>query len=68
MPNYNLGQQYEKEILSLLRKRNLLPEDLHGNDAGFIHKGNVYYLEVKNLLAPDFGQKGLVWSQDKGWE
>jgi hypothetical protein len=68
MTKYNKGQLYEKEIRKLLRQQNLLPENLHGNDAGFIHKGVEYFLEVKNKDAPDFGQKGLIWSQENGWE
>lgn len=68
MPNYNKGQLYEMKIQEILRQRNILPENLHGNDAGFFHKGVEYFLEVKNKDAPDFGQKGLKWSQEKGWE
>jgi hypothetical protein len=64
----NLGQLYEEKIKSLLRKRNLLPMILEGNDAGFIHKGVSYFVEVKNKTAPDFGQKGLIWDKTtKKW-
>ena len=68
MPNYNNGQIYEEIINEILIKRGLLPNVLHGNDSGFLHKGKSYYLEIKNKSAPDFGQRGLVWSADKGWE
>lgn len=64
----NQGQEYEETIRDLLRRRNLLPASLGSNDAGFIHKGDAYYVEVKNLNAPDFGQKGLVWSPTTGWK
>jgi len=57
----NRGQIYEDHIKSLLKERNLLPDSLHENDAGFIHNGVVYYVEIKNQNAPDFGQKGLIW-------
>lgn len=68
MASRNKGHQYEDTIKALLSGRNLLPASLLGNDAGFIHKGIDYYVEVKNVKAPDFGQKGLVWSKVKGWE
>lgn len=64
----NLGQQYEDYIKEILQKKNLLPLIPSYIDAGFIHKGATFYVEVKNNKAPDFGQKGLTWSQAKGWE
>lgn len=67
MPSNNLGNQYENEVKERLRRLHLLPRELRGNDAGFIHNGREYYLEVKNKTAPDFGQKGLKWSEDDGW-
>ncbi|MHB8192630.1 MAG: hypothetical protein ACYDGL_05085 [Bellilinea sp.] len=67
MPKQNRGQQYEVHIRELLRNCNLLPANLHNNDAGFIHRGKEYYLEVKNFTAPDYGQKGLIWKEDSGW-
>jgi len=63
----NIGMQYEDYIRNILRNKNLLPENLRGNDAGFIHKGIYYYVEVKNRTAPDFGQKRLIWNQEDGW-
>lgn len=68
MPAWNLGQLYEKKIQELLADRDLLPYDLRGNDAGFFHKGNTYYVEVKNKSAPDFGQKKLTWTKREGWK
>ena len=63
----NLGQLYEKKIKDLLRAKSLLPlhleTNLEGNDAGFMHKGVSYFVEVKNRTAPDFGQKGLKWEK-----
>lgn len=67
MPNYNRGQKYERRVLDKLSYLGLLPDNLYGNDAGFIHWGKEYFLEVKNATAPDFGQKGLVWDQSNGW-
>ena len=69
----NLGQLYEQKIRNLLRTKKLLPlileSNLDGNDAGFIHKGVPYFVEVKNRTAPDFGQKGLIWEKSsKKWE
>ncbi len=64
----NLGQIYEEKVKNLLRKRNLLPLILEGNDAGFIQKGVSYFVEIKNKTAPDFGQKGLIWDKaTKKW-
>lgn len=68
MTDLNLGQLYEKKIQNILKNRSLLPADLKGNDAGFIHRAVEYYVEVKNKTAPDFGQKKLTWSKTSGWE
>ena len=35
MPNHNAGQVYEQLIRDILSDRNILPNDLQGNDAGF---------------------------------
>lgn len=59
----NKGQIYEQNIQQIFRRRNLLPNNLEGNDAGFIHRGDTYFVEVKNKDAPDFGQKGLIWDR-----
>lgn len=64
----NQGQLYEEKIRHILRARNLLPNFLKGNDAGFTHSSIDYFVEVKNRNAPDFGQKGLVWGKSlKMW-
>lgn len=64
----NQGQIYEERIRQILRTRSLLPNNLEGNDAGFIQKGVAYFVEIKNINAPDFGQKGLVWDKlSKVW-
>lgn len=63
----NAGQQYEDDIRSILRDRGLLPNELGQNDAGFIHRDKTYFLEVKNCRAPDFGQRRILWTQDRGW-
>lgn len=59
--------KYELKIRDILANKGLLPNDLKGNDVGFTHNGKEYYVEVKNADAPDFGQKRIRWSQDKGW-
>ncbi|TKJ40030.1 hypothetical protein CEE37_09850 [candidate division LCP-89 bacterium B3_LCP] len=58
---------YEDYIRKILKRRKLLPQEVGGNDAGFIHHGEAYYLEVKNKTAPDFGQKRLKWNEEEGW-
>lgn len=64
----NQGQLYEEKIRQILRARNLLPDLLKGNDTGFIKDGIDYFVEVKNVNAPDFGQKGLFWNKSsKVW-
>lgn len=68
MPSWNLGQVYEKKIQDILESRGLLPDNLCRNDAGFKHNGMHFFVEVKNKTAPDFGQKKLTWSRQKGWE
>lgn len=68
MPHYNKGQLYEVKIRDLLYKRGILPDELHGNDAGFMHRGKPYYTEIKVKKAPDFGQKGMIWSKELGWQ
>ena len=69
----NQGQLYEKKIRDLLRAKSLLPlileTNLGANDAGFVHRGVNYFVEVKNRTAPDFGQKGLIWDKStKKWD
>ena len=68
----NKGQDYEVYINDLLEKKNLFPlhlkNNLDGKDSAFKHRGVIYFLELKNNVAPDFGQKGLKWSETGGWE
>lgn len=59
----NEGQIYEEKIRQKLRTKNLLPNNLEDNDAGFIRQGVSYFVEIKNINAPDFGQKGLIWDK-----
>ncbi len=69
MPKWNKGQQYEYDITELIKKQGIaVPLDLRSNDTGFVYNGVDYYVEVKNRTAPDFGQKGLVWSQANKWQ
>jgi len=68
MHSLNLGQKYESKIKELLNDLGILPIDTKGNDAGFYHLGNAYYLEVKNKKAPDYGQKKLNWNKSDGWQ
>lgn len=65
--NWNLGQIYEKKIQEILRNRGLLPDHLAENDAGFRHHGIPFFVEVKNRTAPDFGQKKINWTKQRGW-
>jgi hypothetical protein len=68
MNRWNLGQIYEKRIQDILAEKELLPDHLCGNDAGFKHKGMIFFVEVKNKTAPDFGQKKLTWTKQNGWQ
>ena len=60
-PRMNKGMVYEVKIRDILDNKGLLPNDLGGNDVGFIHNGKDHYVEVKNASAPDFGQKRIRW-------
>ncbi|MDQ6788055.1 MAG: hypothetical protein M3033_14720 [Acidobacteriota bacterium] len=65
----NEGQVYEEKIRSILKEKDLYPPIIkHNNDAGFIHRGVPYFIEVKNTNAHDFGQKKLIWNQIGGWQ
>jgi hypothetical protein len=69
MPKWNKGQQYEYDITELIKSNGItVPLDLQNNDTGFVYKGVEYFVEVKNKTAPDYGQKGLVWSQIHKWQ
>ena len=67
----NKGQDYEPHINKILEDKGFFPLQLRGNlegrDSAFWHKGVVHYLELKNNVAPDFGQKGLKWNARDGW-
>ncbi|HRH46324.1 MAG TPA: hypothetical protein PKY82_32060 [Pyrinomonadaceae bacterium] len=67
----NKGQLYEPYINKILEDKGFFPLQLKGNleghDSAFKHKGIIYYLELKNNVAPDFGQKGLKWNRRDGW-
>jgi len=70
---YNLGDEYEYRIFTILKKKGLIPTDARragaggGSDAYFIHRGKRYNLEIKKDLQADYGQKMLRWSRDQGW-
>ena len=64
----NQGFVYEARIKSILTTKKLFTPALAAeckhteNDAGFIHKGKTYFLELKNATAPDYGAKKIVYS------
>lgn len=63
----NKGLEYERKIKENLVSRALLPPHLlgkltgTGNDAGFVHNGREFFLEVKNRSAPDYGAKKIIF-------
>ncbi len=69
----NLGQKYEDEINQILEDKGFFPLQLKGNlggnspDSAFTHRNGIYYLELKNKNAPDFGQKFMTWNEGSGW-
>lgn len=67
----NKGQNYEPHINKILEDKGFFPLHLRGHlegrDSAFIHNGVIYYLELKNNAAPDFGQKALRWNHRDGW-
>lgn len=71
----NKGLHYEGKIRDILIARRVLPLQLLGkltptqNDAGFVHKGKEYFLEVKNETAPDYGAKQIIYDpKRKKWK
>jgi hypothetical protein len=64
----NKGLVYEARIKSILTTHQLFTPSLaaeckhSGNDAGFIHNGKNYFLELKNIIAPDYGAKKIIYS------
>ena len=64
----NKGHDYEDKIKVFLKSSNLLPDNLGNNDAGFIHRNKVYFLEVKSKKTSDFGASKIIWNPtDKRW-
>lgn len=61
----NKGLMYERKIKDILTKRNLLPSSLAAklvateNDAGFVRHGKEFFLELKNISAPDYGARQI---------
>lgn len=57
----NKGLTYERTIKGILTKGNFLTPALETklkptkNDAGFVHDGKDFFLELKNISAPDYG-------------
>ena len=72
----NKGHVYEKKIVKILKKKNLLPDGSFGAGSGpgtdvvFLHKKKKYKLEIKNsVTAPDYGQKRLIpYLSGKTWK
>ena len=65
----NEGHKYEDKIKGLLKSLNLLPNNLESNDAGFIHFGKPYFLEIKSKNTSDYGARQIIWnSKNKSWE
>lgn len=71
----NKGLLYEKRIKDILTERNLLPPALAAklvqseNDAGFVHNGKEFFLELKNISAPDYGARQIDYdSATNNWK
>lgn len=64
----NKGQVYEDKINTIIKNKGKLPIVPVDCDSGFIKNSVSYYVEVKNIDAPDFGQKKLNWDEADGWE
>ena len=68
----NKGLLYEKKIKDILTGRNLLPPALAAklaqseNDAGFVHNGKEFFLELKNISAPDYGARQIDYDSATG--
>ena len=74
MGKTNLGFEYEKKIIKILKKEKLIPEDKKitgGSDKADLvvnYGGNKIIIELKNKdQGADYGQKELIWSSDKLW-
>jgi hypothetical protein len=71
----NKGLIYERKIKDILIQRNLLPSSLAAklvateNDAGFLRNGKEFFLEVKNVSAPDYGARQIDYDPTtKNWK
>jgi hypothetical protein len=69
----NKGLQYENDVRQILIAKGLLPDFMidkpSSHDAGFIHNKKVYFLEIKNKTAPDYGAKKIIYNPTtKAWE
>jgi len=71
----NKGLIYERKIKDILTNRNLLPPSLAAklvpteNDAGFVHNGKEFFLELKNISAPDYGARQIDYdAATKNWK
>lgn len=66
----NKGLTYERVVKSILIGRDLLPVSLlprlvqTQNDAGFVHQGKDYFLELKNKTAPDYGARQIDFDKN----
>ena len=74
MGKINLGFEYEKKIIKILRKEKLIREDKKitgGSDKADLvvnYGGNKIIIELKNKdQGADYGQKELIWNSDKLW-
>lgn len=71
----NKGLIYESKIKNILINKQLLPQPLINqlvpteNDAGFVHNNKEYFLEIKNVSAPDYGARQIDYdSVTNGWK
>ncbi len=71
----NRGLMYETMIKNILIQRKLLSSALTvklsrtENDAGFIHNGQEYFLELKNASAPDYGARQIDFNpMNNSWQ
>ena len=71
----NRGLIYESKIKDILTKHNLLPQSLVGklvrteNDAGFVYNKKEFFLELKNVSAPDYGARQINYDPaTNGWK
>lgn len=72
---HNKGLIYESKIKDILTKHKLLPQSIISklvqteNDAGFVHNNKEFFLELKNVSAPDYGARQIDYdSATNGWK